>query len=139
MMTGYASLDSSIEAMNQGAFTYITKPVNMDQALIIMEKALEKQRLSLENRRLLKELQEAFELQSKLTVQAQAALAQVKTLQGILPICMYCKKIRDDQQYWRQLESYVSSHSQAQFSHSICPDCYQKFVQPELDKLKNEP
>ena len=66
----------------------------------------------------------------------QAALAQIKTLQGILPICMYCKKIRDDKQYWQQVESYVSTHSEAQFSHGVCPDCYKKYLQPELDKLK---
>ena len=59
MMTGYASLDSSIEAMNKGAYSYITKPVNMDAALVVIGKGLEKQRLSLENKRLLKELQEA--------------------------------------------------------------------------------
>ena len=138
MMTGYASLDSSIEAMNQGAFSYITKPVSMDQALIIIEKALEKQRLSLENKRLLKELQEAFEIQSKLTVQAQAALAQVQTLRGLLPICMYCKKIRDDKQYWQQIEGYISEHTEAQFSHGVCPDCYKKHMQPELDKIKKK-
>jgi len=138
MMTGYASLDSSIAAMNQGAFSYITKPVNMDQALIIIEKALEKQRLSLENKRLLKELQEALELQSKLTVQAQAALAQIQTLRGLLPICMYCKKIRDDKQYWQQIEGYISEHTEAQFSHGVCPDCYKKHMQPELDKIKKK-
>jgi DNA-binding NtrC family response regulator len=130
MMTGYASLDSSIEAMNKGAFSYFTKPVNMDQALIIIEKALEKQRLSLENKRLLKEL-------AKQITELQAALAQIKTLQGILPICMYCKKIRDDKQYWQQVESYVTTHTEAQFSHGICPDCYKKYIQPEMDKLDN--
>ena len=130
MMTGYASLDSSIEAMNKGAFSYITKPVNMDQALIIIDKALEKQRLSLENKRLLKELARQIK-------ELQDALAQIKTLRGLLPICMYCKKIRDDKQYWQQVEGYISQHSEAQFSHGICPDCYQKYFQPELDKIKN--
>jgi len=47
---------------------------------------------------------------------------------------MYCKKIRDDKQYWQQVEGYISEHSEAQFSHGICPDCYKKYVQPELDK-----
>ena len=131
MMTGYASLDSSIEAMNKGAFSYITKPVNMDQALIIIEKALEKQRLSLENKRLLKELNGQIK-------ELQAALAQIKTLRGLLPICMYCKKIRDDGQYWQRIESYISEHSEAQFSHGICPECYKIHVQPELDEIKNE-
>ncbi len=131
MMTGYASLDSSIEAMNKGAFSFFTKPVNMEQALIIIEKALEKQRLSLENKRLLKEL-------ARQITELQAALAQIKTLKGLLPICMYCKKIRDDKQYWQQVESYVTTHTEAQFSHSICPDCYKKHVQPELDRIINK-
>ena len=49
-----------------------------------------------------------------------------------------CKKIRDDKQYWQQVESYVSTHSEAQFSHGICPDCYKKYIQPELDKISNK-
>ncbi len=57
---------------------------------------------------------------------AEAALARVKQLQGLLPICCYCKRVRDDQNYWQQVEAYISSHSEAQFSHGICPECYQK-------------
>ncbi len=60
------------------------------------------------------------------------ALAQVKTLNGLLPICSGCKKIRDDQGYWSQIELYISAHSGAQFSHSLCPDCAKKYF-PELD------
>ena len=66
----------------------------------------------------------------------QAAMAHIKTLRGLLPICMYCKKIRDDKQYWQQVEGYITTHSEAQFSHAICPDCYKKHIQPELDKIK---
>src|SRR5512139_433749 len=62
------------------------------------------------------------------------ALDHIKTLQGILPICSYCKKIRDDQNYWQQLELYISSRSGAEFSHSICPDCFETVVKPELQK-----
>ena len=54
----------------------------------------------------------------------ETALALVKKLEGIIPICMYCKKIRDDQESWHQLEAYISEHSQAQFSHGMCPDCF---------------
>jgi hypothetical protein len=68
----------------------------------------------------------------------EMALGQVKQLQGILPICSYCKHVRDDHNYWQQVETYVSSHSEAEFSHSICPACYQKEVQPLLDKLKSD-
>ena len=56
----------------------------------------------------------------------QQAQGEIKTLQGILPICSYCKKIRDDKGYWNRLETYIHHHSNALFSHSICPDCIKK-------------
>jgi PAS domain S-box-containing protein len=59
----------------------------------------------------------------KLIQELQEAIAKIKVLSGFIPICSSCKKIRDDQGYWNQLESYIQSHSEAQFSHSICPDC----------------
>jgi len=67
----------------------------------------------------------------------QDALARVKQLHGLLPICMYCKKIRDDHNYWQQVEAYISRHSEAQFSHGICPACYEEIVKPGLTD-KNE-
>jgi len=54
------------------------------------------------------------------------AQAKVKHLEGIIPICMYCKKIRDDMESWQQLEQYITEHSEALFSHGICPECYGK-------------
>jgi len=57
----------------------------------------------------------------------QAALQQVRTLSGLLPICAHCKKIRDDDGYWTQIESYIRDHSQADFTHGICPDCTQTY------------
>jgi len=65
----------------------------------------------------------------------QEVLARVWQLQGLLPICEYCKKIRDDRNYWQQVETYITVHSAARFSHSICPDCYDHRVKPELDAL----
>lgn len=53
----------------------------------------------------------------------QVALANVRTLSGLLPICAYCKRVRDDKNYWQQIEQYVGDHSQAEFSHGICPEC----------------
>jgi hypothetical protein len=67
----------------------------------------------------------------------QQALEQVKRLQGILPICGYCKKIRDDQDYWQSVDSYITSHSEAQFSHGICPACYKDVVEPEVELYKS--
>jgi PAS domain S-box-containing protein len=67
----------------------------------------------------------------KLIVELKKALREVKTLGGLLPICASCKKIRDDQGYWNQLEHYIQMHSEAEFSHSVCPDCA-KMLYPEL-------
>ncbi len=60
------------------------------------------------------------------------ALSKVKTLSGLLPICSHCKKIRDDKGYWNQIESYIHEHSEAEFSHSICRECAEKYY-PEMD------
>jgi hypothetical protein len=67
----------------------------------------------------------------------QNALADVNQLGGLLPICAYCKKIRDDKGYWNQLEAYLQKHTEAQFSHGICPDCEKKLY-ADLDKRKRE-
>ena len=67
----------------------------------------------------------------------QKTLSEVKTLRGFLPICASCKKIRDDKGYWNQIESYIRNHSEAEFSHGICPDCARKLY-PDLD-IKTEP
>jgi len=64
------------------------------------------------------------------------ALSEVKELNGLLPICSYCKKIRDDKDYWQSVEGYIGKHTNAQFSHGICPECYEKHVKPQLDDLE---
>ena len=66
------------------------------------------------------------------------ALSEVKVLNALLPICSYCKKIRDDKDYWQSVESYISQHTNAQFSHGICPECYQKVVKPELERFLSD-
>lgn len=65
------------------------------------------------------------QLQEKVA-QREAALAAVKRLEGVIPICGVCKKIRNDKESWQQLEQYISEHSDALFSHGLCPECYQK-------------
>ncbi len=59
--------------------------------------------------------------------------AQVKQLESILPICSYCQKIRDDEQYWQDIKEYVAAHGGAKFSHGICPDCYERQVVPAME------
>ncbi len=105
-----------------GADDYMVKPLNREQL---------QARIRVGER--------IINLQSKLAQrirELEQALAQVKILQGLLPICSYCKRIRNDNQSWSELEQYVSKHSQAQFSHTICPGCYQTYVKPELDALR---
>lgn len=63
---------------------------------------------------------------------------QVQQLEEMLPICSYCKKIRDDQNYWQQMEGYINERTGSEFSHSVCPDCMTSVVQPEMDKMKAE-
>src|ERR1700682_2505729 len=78
-----------------------------------------------------------LELQSKLAERVREledALAQVRRLEGLLPICYYCKKIRDEQNFWQRVDSYLSEHTDVMFSHGICPDCYRDVVQPQLDQ-----
>ena len=69
----------------------------------------------------------------RLILQLQNALAQVMTLQGLLPICASCKKIRDDRGYWSQIETYIGDHSDAEFTHGICPECTKKLY-PEYSE-----
>ena len=77
------------------------------------------------------EHKKAEEDRERLIEQLQQALAEIKQLSGFLPICASCKKIRDDKGYWQQIEAYISDHSEALFSHSICPDCARKLY-PDL-------
>jgi len=78
----------------------------------------------------------AEEEREKLHIKLQEAFDNIKTLKGLLPICANCKNIRDDKGYWNQIEAYIRDHSDAEFSHSICPDCAKKLY-PELE-LKAE-
>jgi ligand-binding sensor domain-containing protein len=104
--------------------TVHTRRLNkVEKQNIMLEKEVSKRTQELENQK--------NELQN--------ALSQVKQLGGLLPICASCKKIRDDKGYWNQIESYISKHSEADFSHGICPDCY-KELYPELmnNKIKRK-
>lgn len=63
---------------------------------------------------------------------------QVRQLEAFLPICSYCKKVRDDGNYWQQIETYINARTGSEFSHSVCPDCYTRVIAPELQKLKEQ-
>ncbi len=94
-------------------------------------KAEELQRINTELKNEIINRKKAEQEREKVIKKLEDALSEVKRLSGLLPICASCKKIRDDTGYWRQIESYISSHSEAQFSHAICPECT-KSLYPEL-------
>jgi hypothetical protein len=76
---------------------------------------------------ILSSLRKSFAEQRRLIGELQTALANIKTLRGLLPICAWCKKIRDDKGYWQAVDTYLENHSQAEFTHGICPECSVKF------------
>lgn len=84
------------------------------------------------------ETKKAEEEREQLVRDLQTALAEVRTLQEILPICSYCRKIRDDENFWHTVEVYISRHTATRFSHSICPSCMVK-LEPEFEGLKSGP
>ena len=187
MVTAYASLETAVRSLKEGASAYIHKPLNMDEVLATVREALEKQRLVMENRRLYEVAQQELteriraeealqkandeleqrveertaklaktteqlevelterkrieEERKKLIKELQDALAEVKTLSGLLPICSSCKKIRDDEGNWNHIEVYIRDRSEADFTHGICPECRKKlYPKPynynELQKIR---
>lgn len=116
-LTAHADSDTLGRAKRTEPFGYITKPYALHSLAATIEVALYKSEAELERERLMAAL--------------QASLAQVKLLSGLLPICAACKKIRGDEGYWQQIEEFISDHSEAEFSHGICPECAQELY-PEI-------
>ena len=110
MLTGQGDHEVDLEAMRAGALDYLVKG-HIDSALLERSIRYAVERSSVERR-----LEEAID-------DLEDALANIKTLRGLLPICSVCKSIRDDKGYWNRLESYVRDHSSAEFSHGVCPGC----------------
>jgi len=82
---------------------------------------------------------QVLELQKNLAErisELEDALAQVKQLRGLLPICSYCKNIRDEQNFWQRVDNYLMEHADVMFSHGICPDCYKNIVEPKLEQSR---
>jgi phosphoserine phosphatase RsbU/P len=107
MLTALNGRDRYLDGMKAGADDFLTKPLDRE------------------------------ELYARLRVAGRILGLQtaVQRLEGLLPICSYCKKIRDEEQQWRQVEEYVSKKTEATFSHGICPDCYERHLRPQLDRV----
>jgi CheY-like chemotaxis protein len=124
LLTAKGQREDVVAGLEAGADDYVTKPFDREEL-----------------RARLKVGMRIVDLQKSLADRVQAleeALSQIKELRGLLPICAYCKKIRSDRNYWQEVESYITERSAAQFSHSICPDCYERVVRPELDQLRRD-
>jgi phosphoserine phosphatase RsbU/P len=123
-VTARTSKADIVAGLDGGADDYVTKPFDREEL-----------RARLQVGRRILGLQQRLGEQVR---QLQDTLAQVKQLQGMLPICSYCKKIRDDRNYWQQVETYVAERSEARFSHSICPACWTSQVEPQLARVGAE-
>ena len=122
LLTARGHSEDIVTGLDAGADDYITKPFHPEEL---------RARIQVGHR--------VLGLQHSLAERVQElehALTQVKQLSGLLPICAYCKKIRDDGNYWQQVECYLAEHSEAEFTHGICPECYEGVVKPQMADIK---
>ncbi len=125
LLTAKKDTKEIVEGISCGADDYIVKPFDKDELAVRVRAG---QRIA----ELQEELLKANREQNILIGELQKALSEIRQLNGLLPICATCKKIRDDKGYWNQIELYIEKHSEAEFSHSICPDCAKKLY-PNID------
>jgi DNA-binding response OmpR family regulator len=122
LLTSKGEQEDIVAGLEAGANDYIRKPFDREELrarIRVGERVVELQ----------------FALADRIKM-LEEALSKIKTLHGLLPICSYCKKIRNDQDYWQQIETYVADHSQAEFTHGICPDCVEKHIKGQIEELK---
>lgn len=124
-LTAYSDESFLNRAKVTEPFGYLLKPIETRNLQSTIEMALYKAKMEKDREKMIRDLEKA--------------LAEIKTLRGLIPICSQCKKIRDDTGYWNILEGYIETHSSAQFSHSMCPECSDQLYgdQDWYTRLKN--
>jgi sigma-B regulation protein RsbU (phosphoserine phosphatase) len=119
LMTARTSTADIVTGLETGADEYITKPFDSGELHARIKAGVR-----------------IVDLQRKLADRVrdlEETLAQIKQLHGLLPICCYCKKIRNDNDYWQQLEGYLAAHAEVRFSHGVCPDCLRRVIEEEVE------
>jgi sigma-B regulation protein RsbU (phosphoserine phosphatase) len=124
LLTSRNSTEDIVTGIMAGANDFVTKP--FDRAVLIARLHAAERVIDLER-----------SLAARVT-QLEEALHEVATLRRLLPICTYCKSIRNDEQAWNDIEEYFHKHAQTDFTHSICPTCYEGRIRPMLDDLKRD-
>lgn len=164
VLTAYTEIDDLLDSINKGqVYKYIVKPWEEKDLRIALTNAVARYTLTRQNRQLIDQLKAERKDLERLNLRLEELVAErtrelersndelaarlrdleesrtmVNKLQNILPICAYCKKIRDDKQYWTELVSFLQRHSDLQFTHSICPSCYESVVKPGLSQFIEE-
>ncbi len=123
LLTARTDTKDIIKGLKLGAIDYITKPFNTAELNARVKTQIE--------------LKKARDTQKNLIEKLEKALADVKKLSGLLPICAGCKKIRNDKGYWEQIETYIHNHSEADFTHGLCPECMERLY-PDYSKDDEE-
>ena len=124
MLTGMSNPEDIVTGLNAGANDFIVKPFNEPELQARVNVGVR-----------------MVELQAELTnrvTELELAMAEITQLRGILPICAYCKSVRNDQNYWQTVEQYIGKHTDVKFSHGICPKCVETVVKPELERLEQQ-
>lgn len=131
LLTARTDKQDIVSGLDAGANDYIVKPYDIAelQARLAVGARMVELQAALARRMAERE---------DLITQLQTALAEVKTLSGIIPICAGCKKIRDDGGFWGQVEAYISSRSLAKFSHGLCPECTDRLYPELAEEMKRE-
>jgi YesN/AraC family two-component response regulator len=131
--TAYSDTAFLLEAIEIGIDHYVLKPIDLGKLFAAIEKCSRDGDAH-------KALQQYHLEREQLITELRSALDEVQTLQGILPICSFCKCIRTDEGYWEQVEKYISRHASVDFSHSICPDClkvnYPEHYESVMEEMK---
>jgi phosphoserine phosphatase RsbU/P len=124
LVTARAQKEDVVAGLTAGADDYVTKPIAHDELAARIQVGMR-----------------TLALRDELVESARAvevAAAEIKVLQGLLPICAYCKSIRDDDESWQPIERYIATRSNAEFTHSICPDCRARLITPMIEKKRRE-